>query len=131
MNNAFNKIDWSSFGYASVYLGFPVLLFGLSLESISDTTQWLMWLPLSLGVLTLLFTDRQELLKIIYPFSAKSGKGTARYLGIVGLISYTSGRILPPELAKTALLFNTGLVLVAASALWYMIRLWRFKEKGL
>ncbi|MDP2187740.1 MAG: hypothetical protein Q8J69_03555 [Sphingobacteriaceae bacterium] len=131
MNNQFNKIDWPSYGYANLYFGVPVLLFGLSLETISATTQFLIWLPFAMGIIILLLTDRQELLKFIFPFAAKSGRGMARYLGVVGLLTYTSGRVLPEGIAKAPFLLNAGLLLVAASAAWYMIRLVRFQERGL
>jgi hypothetical protein len=131
MNNQFNKVDWSRFGYAQVFLGIPVLLFGLSLETDSSFTKTLIWLPLVAGLAVLLLTDRKELLKFLYPFSIKSGRGTARYLGLMGLLAYTIGSVVTADYIKANMLVNTGLLLVAASALWYMIRLTRFKERGL
>lgn len=131
MNNGFNKIDWSRLGYALVFFGVPVMLIGSTFESSSATTDTLKWLPLLSGGLILLFKDREQLNKLFFPFSEKSGRGTARYLGLLGLLAFTAGRVLPPEVAKGALLLNTGLLLVAASAIWYLIRLVRFGEKGL
>jgi hypothetical protein len=89
------------------------------------------WLPLVLGLTVLLLTDRKELLKYLYPFAIQSGRGTARYLGVVGLLAYTLGSVVTTEHIKANFLLNAGLLLVAASALWYMIRLTRFKERGL
>ena len=60
MNNGFNKIDWSSYGYAMVYLGLPILLFGLSLETDLALTKTLIWIPLGTGAGVLLFFDRKQ-----------------------------------------------------------------------
>lgn len=131
MNNGFNKIDWTKFGYAHVLLGVPILLIGLTFESSSSTMGGYKWVPLLLGVLILAVREPKELLLWIYPFSEKSGRGTARYLGLMGLLAYTAARVLPPEALKDALLLNAGLLLIALAVIWYLIRLVRFGEKGL
>ena len=114
-----------------MFFGVPLLLFGLSLETDSSYIKTSAWTPLLVGLTVLLLTDRKELLKYLYPFAIQSGRGTARYLGVVGLLSYTLGSLVTTEHIKANFLLNAGLLLVAASALWYMIRLTRFKERGL
>lgn len=131
MNNQFNKIDWPSLGYAHVFFGVPLLLFGLSLETESSYIKSSAWTPLVVGLTILLLTDRKELLKYLYPFAIQSGRGTARYLGVVGLLAYTLGSVVTTEDIKANFLLNAGLLLVAASASWYLIRLLKFGERGL
>lgn len=131
MNNGFNKIDWSSYGYAMVYMGLPILLFGLSLETDLAVTQTLIWLPLGAGIVVLLLFDRKQLFKFMNPFALQSGRGTARYLGLLGLLAYTFDRVVTADFIKVNGLLNAGLLLIGASVLWYVIRITRFKERGL
>jgi len=131
MNKRFKKVDWSRIGYVNVIIGVPLLLFGLSLNTMSSSTETILFLPVIFGLISLLLSDRVLLKQFFFPFSEKSGRGTARYLGLMGLLTYTAGRVITADYVKSDLLVNTGLLLVAAAACWYMIRLVRFKERGL
>lgn len=126
MNNQYNKIDKTSLGYGLFIVGVTVAFFELAFSGKLSISLLLV----GAGMLLLLLFDRATLLQMVFPFRLDSGKNSARYLGVMGIITYTlsygQGWVDNPDYP----LF-TGLLLIAASATWYLIRLVKFGEKGL
>lgn len=131
MNLNANKIDWWSYGYAATVIGFPLMLFSLSLSASDGSTTNISFIPFVSGLVALFFSDRNTLKRMFIPFRADSGRGTARYLGILGILSYSLGTTGLIPVANNNLQMNIGFVLLAASAFWYVIRLTKFKEQTL
>jgi hypothetical protein len=122
------KIDWESFASAHVVFGLPIFLAGLTFLS---EPRWLAGLPMLVGIFLLVFHNRKALMVMLFPFSIEAGRGTARYLALLGLAWYTFGRIeLIPESNFAAQRF-CGLLLLGLAALWYIIRRSRFGETSL
>lgn len=131
MNLKANKIDWWSYGYAATVIGFPLMLFSLSLSASEGSTTNISFIPFVSGLVALFFSDRNTLKRMLMPFRADSGRGTGRYLGVLGILSYTLGTTGWMPHANNNLQMNIGFVLLAASAFWYVIRLTKFKEQTL
>lgn len=132
MNLAAKKTDWWSYGYAATVLGFPLMLFALSLEAAeSGTTRTLGFIPFVSGVVALFFSNRNTLRRMLIPFRADSGRGTGRYLGVLGILSYTLGTTGLMQFTNNNLLMNFGFLLLGFAALWYAIRVLKFKEQTL
>ncbi len=108
------------------------MLFGLSLEETSSaSTGTASFIPFVTGTIALFLTNRDTLKRMYFPFRADSGRGTARYLGILGILSYSLGTTAVMTFTNNNLLMNFGFLLIAFAALWYVIRLVKFKEQTL
>jgi hypothetical protein len=132
MNLNANNTSWSLFGYASIIIGVPILLLSWSMfEHLSATSRQISWIPLSAGIISLSFSDRVKLRHMLWPFSLGSGKGSGRYLGLLGLLWYTLGVTEAIKPLNHIVQTNSGLLLIALSICWYLIRLLKFKESGI
>lgn len=120
------KIDKASLGYGLFIVGVTAAFFELAFSGKLSVSLLLV----GVGVVLLALFDRTTLLQMIFPFRLDSGKNSARYLGVMGIVTYTlsyaQGWVDHPDYP----LF-TGLLLIAASASWYLIRLVKFGERGL
>lgn len=120
------KIDKASLGYGLFIVGATAAFFELAFSGKLSVSLLLV----GAGVVLLAFFDRETLLQMVFPFRRDSGKNSARYLGVMGIVTYTlsyaQGWVDHPDYP----LF-TGLLLIAASASWYLIRLVKFGERGL
>lgn len=121
-------IDWNSFAFALVVFGLPIFLVGLTFF---PEPRWSSGMQLLIGLTMLAFRNRSKLVSMVFPFSTTAGRGSARYLAMLGLAWYTFGRIqLIPEsnfMAQELI----GLLLIGLAAAWYLIRMLRFGEKSL
>lgn len=120
------KIDKAGLGYGLFIVGATAAFFELAFSGKLSMSLLLV----GAGVLLLALFDRTTLLQMVFPFRLDSGKNSARYLGVMGLITYTltygEGWV-----NDTSYPLFTGLLLIAASASWYLIRLVKFGERGL
>ncbi len=120
------KIDKASLGYGLFIVGATAAFFELAFSGKLSVSLLLV----GAGVVLLAFFDRETLLQMVFPFRRDSGKNSARYLGVMGIVTYTlsyaQGWVDHPDYP----LF-IGLLLIAASASWYLIRLVKFGERGL
>lgn len=125
-NKSTGKIDKASLGYGLFIVGVTAGFFELAFSGKLSVSLLLV----GIGAALLAIFDRTLLLQMVFPFRLDSGKNSARYLGVMGLITYTltygKGWV-----DDTAYPLFTGLLLIAASAFWYLIRLVKFGEKGL